>query len=137
MASASQFQGSTITIQYVTPDFSRPAQVVWSRSVPSNVLYPLEFAPLDIWTAELITSEREKWGEYWNENAAVPGVLGIGIGEEPNFEQVLEFVATVEITSTSGNSRSQINLRPRDWFPDTFPVPVRREVARLDAIEAG
>ena len=139
------FLANEPTIQTLGSDILRDAFRVTWQATPSNVVYSLLFAPVEIWTAELVNQQGDVWANNWNQNAAVPGVAGITVTQQVDTAGNLQDVAQVTVLSTSGNSSSLINLPPAEWSPSvegttlttSFGDAVRAEVARLDAIEHG
>lgn len=132
------------TLQVLSPEIVRDAQRVTAQAVESGVVYSLLFAPYPtdpqgtvIWSADAIAAQLSQWAGTWNTNAKVPGVLGIALSQDVDAVGQLKDVALVTVASTSGNSTTQLNLFPADFFPDTFAVRVEDARAQLDAVEAG
>jgi hypothetical protein len=131
------------TIQTLGSDIVRDAMRITYRAQPSGVVFSLLFAPVEIWTAQTVADQAQLWSDNWNQNALVPGVVGIATTQQVNAAGNLEDVALVTVSSTSGNSTSQLELPPREWLPSvagttlttSFGDRVRAEVQRLDAIE--
>lgn len=142
--SAYQFLGGEATIQVLSPDIVRDAQRVTARASRSQVVFSLLFAPYPtdptgtvIWTPELIAGQLDEWSSNWDANAAVPGVLGIGLTQDVDALGTLRDVALVVVGSTSGNSSTQLALYPFDFLPANFAGRVEATRAQLDATEAG
>ena len=132
------------TLQVLSPEIVRDAQRVTAQALESSVVYSLLFAPYPtdpngdvIWTADAIASQLSTWAGNWNTNWKVPGVLGIALSQDVDAAGQLKDVALVTVSSTSGNSTTQLNLYPHDFFPDTFAPAVEAARAQLDAVEAG
>lgn len=131
------------TVQVLSPEIIRDAQRVSAQAAKSGVVFSLLFAPYPtdpdgnvIWTPEAIASQLSDWAGTWDTNAAVPGVLGIALSQDIDAAGLLKDVALVTVSSTSGNSTTQLNLYPADFFPDTFAPRVAAARAQLDAVEA-
>lgn len=148
---AYEFLTSEATIQIVSTDIVRDAQRVAARASASQVVYTLTFSPYPtdpqgtvIWTESVIHDQLSYWAGIWNSNALVRGVAGIGLTQTVDALGQLQDIAIVAVTSTSGNSTTQLTLPPREWLPSvagttltkSFPDAVAEAVAQLDAVEA-
>jgi hypothetical protein len=146
------FEASEQTIQVLSSDIVREAQRVIATAQASGVTYALLFAPYPtdpqgtvIWTDAAIQQQLDYWAGIWDQNSAVPGVLGISISQEVDATGRLNDVATVYVSSTSGKSSTSVSLGPREWLPSVagtslttaFPDVIAATRARLDALEAG
>lgn len=76
------------------------------------------------------------WAQFWNMNAAEPGVLSIGISQEVDAAGQLRDVANVVVGSTSGRSSMQLNIPATQFLPTEFEKPVAAARAQLDRLEA-
>ena len=148
---AYQFLTSESTIQVLSPDIVRDAQRISARASRSQVVYSLLFAPYPtddqgtvIWTEQLIADQLSYWAGIWDSNSLVRGVAGIALTQSLDAAGQLEDVAIVTVSSTSGNSTTQLVLPPASWLPSvqgttltqSFPDAVAETRAQLDAVEA-
>lgn len=138
------FLASEPTLQVLSPELVRDAQRVTASAVASGVVYSLLFAPYPtdpqgsvIWSDELIAEQLALWADYWNQNAAVPGVAGIGVTQEVDAAGALKDVALVTVTSASGRSSAQVTVPAAQFLPERFAAFVAPTVAQLNAVEAG
>jgi hypothetical protein len=144
------FEASEQTIQVRGEDIVQPAQRVIATAAQSGVTFALEFAPYPtdpqgtvIWSDSLIASQLAYWAGIWDQNAQVPGVLGISLSQEVQPTGRLEDIALVYIASTSGKSTTSLTLGPRSWLPSvagttlttSFGDAVASARAQLDALE--
>lgn len=149
---AYEFLGAEQTVQVLSDEIVRDAQRVTARAVESGIVYSLLFAPYPtdplgtvVWTPALIAEQLAYWAGIWNQNAEVPGVLGISVTQETNAAGTLVDVARVYIASSSGRSTTVLELGPRKWLPsvanttltESFGDAVARARAELDQVEAG
>lgn len=139
-----QILGGEPTIKILSADLVRDAQRYTAQASESGIVYSLLFSPWPtdeqgnvIWTDAAIQSELSYWAGIWDTNAAVPGVLGIGLSQDVNAAGQLTDVALVTVSSSSGVSTGQISLPPVHFLPANFAANVRDARARLDAVEAG
>ena len=141
---AYSFLAAEPTVQVLSPDVVRDAQRITGQAAQSGIVFSLTFAPYPtdptgkvIWTDAAIAAQLADWAGKWDTNAAVPGVLGIGLSQDVDPAGLLKDVALVTVASTSGLSTTQLTLYPHDFFPDTFEPRVEAARAQLDAVEAG
>lgn len=141
---AYDFLGAEQTVQQLSPELVRDAQRVTARAVESEVTFSLLFAPYPtdpqgtvIWSADLIAEQLALWAGYWNQNAAVPGVAGIGVTQETDALGALKDVALVVVSSPSGLSTAQVTVPASQFLPERFAAFIAPTVAQVAAVEAG
>lgn len=129
-------------LQVVSGNIVYDAQRVTARANASGVVFSIlvvntpQHPDRMIDFADRVRNAVEAWAQFWNMNAAVPGVANIGLSQEVDDGGNLRDVANVVIASSSGRSTMQITVLPAQFMPLDFKPVVEVARAQLDALEA-
>lgn len=131
------------TLQVLSPEIVIDADRVIARALASGVVFAIfvaNYTPTAIdrfeTQAQRIARALSGWAATWDANAAVPGVLNIGMSQEVDAAGQLRDVALVFASSSSGRSVTQLTLGPARWETQEFKADVAAARASLDAVEA-
>jgi hypothetical protein len=134
--------GAEPDLQVVSGNIVYDAERVTARASKSGVVFTIlvvnrQFSPdylIDF--ADLVRNTVEAWAAFWDMNAAVPGVVAIGLAQEVDDAGQLSDVANVIVSSTSGRSTMQQVIRPAQFMPSDFKPVVESARAQLDKLES-
>lgn len=124
-------------IQIASPTETVDVMVVWVRSTPSGVTFPLRI-PDNQYSAAVATSLANTYSATIERWLTHPGIVGISFTEDVNPAGDLSDNFVFVVSSTSGNSTRNVVLSMLYLLYETAVYPVTDAVrADLDALEAG
>lgn len=107
---------------------------VTARSVPSGVVYHVRFPPV-IQDATSVRDILAAWAGWYNDAAALPGVVGISTLQDVDLSGQLQDVNEVTVRSTSGKLTQTIAVSGEAMGTPKVAELVNAAVAQLNAIE--
>lgn len=134
--------GSEPDLQVVSSNIVYDAQRVTARAIQSGVVFTVLVVNRQYTVdrlvdfATLVDAAVSTWAQFWNMNAAEPGVLNIGISQEVDAAGELRDVANVLVGSSSERSTMLITVSPPNFLPTEFRPLAAAARASLDALEA-
>lgn len=134
--------GSEPDLQVVSSNIVYDAQRVTARAIQSGVVFTVLVVNRQYTVdrlvdfATLVDAAVSTWAQFWNMNAAEPGVLNIGISQEVDAAGELRDVANVLVGSSSERSTMLITVSPPNFLPSEFRPLAAAARASLDALEA-
>lgn len=134
MADNFEVVGAQVVAERLTPTELIDRQRVYVRALPSNVVFPLDFAVgVDITPAE---GDMSTIADTFNNAAKVPGVVDIVVNEDTDAGGYIVLTGTTTVVSTSGKSSTEVSSAYSALGRAAWKDQVAAAVARLDALEA-
>lgn len=134
MASNYEILSGEHTVELLGTTDVQDVYQVTARSIPSNVVYHVRFPPI-IDDPQSIDDILSEWAGWYNEAAALPGVVGVATLQDIDASGQINDLNEITVRSASGRLNQTISV-PGTVIgtPELAPL-VAAAVSTLNAIE--